>query len=242
MRLCVLISFLGLALYLSVSAQDKDFEKDVFPTEKGDLEITFVGHGTLLIKFDDMNIHIDPVGRYADYSKMPKADLILITHEHGDHLDDKAISDIVTKETHLILTQKCVDSLSGELGCFVLGNGETHRMDRDIIIEAVPAYNMNTPFHPKGVGNGYILSLGGKRVYIAGDTENTPEMKALEDIDIAFLPMNLPYTMSPEMAAEAALAFKPKVLYPYHYGSTDTSKLVELLQGSGIDVRIRKLR
>jgi L-ascorbate metabolism protein UlaG (beta-lactamase superfamily) len=115
-------------------------------------------------------------------------------------------------------------------------------------VEAVPAYNLvhkredGQPFHPKGAGNGYILTFGDIRVYIAGDTENTPEMKALKDIAIAFLPMNLPYTMTPEMVAEAAKAFRPRVLYPYHYGDTDTRKLVDLLKGeTGIEIRIRRM-
>ena len=118
----------------------------------------------------------------------------------------------------------------------------------DIVIEAVHAYNIvnmrspGQPFHPKGSGIGYILTIGGKRFYIAGDTENTPEMKALTDIEVAFLPMNLPYTMTPEMVADAARAFKPRILYPYHYGDTNTEELVELLKGSGIEVRIRGLK
>ena len=116
-------------------------------------------------------------------------------------------------------------------------------------IEAVPAYNIvheqsaGNPFHPKGRGNGYVITFSDKRVYIAGDTENTPEMKRLRDIDVAFLPMNLPYTMTPEMVADAAKAFKPKILYPYHYGQTDPNKLVDLLKNSkDIEVRIRKMR
>lgn len=126
-------------------------------------------------------------------------------------------------------------------------NGDT-RTVRGLKIEAVPAYNIvhmrsgNNPFHPKGVGNGYVITFGDTRVYVAGDTENTPEMKQLEDIDIAFLPMNLPYTMTPEMVADAAKALKPRILYPYHFGQTDTSKLVELLKDQkDIEVRIRKL-
>ena len=116
-------------------------------------------------------------------------------------------------------------------------------------VEAVPAYNLEhkrpdgKPFHPKGEGNGYVLTFGGKRVYVAGDTENIPEMEALRDIDIAFLPMNLPYTMTPEMVAAAARAFKPKVLYPYHYGDTDPQKLVDLLKDlPAVEVRVRDLR
>jgi L-ascorbate metabolism protein UlaG (beta-lactamase superfamily) len=116
-------------------------------------------------------------------------------------------------------------------------------------IEAVPAYNLvhkrdtGQPFHPKGVGNGYIITFGDKKVYVAGDTENTPEMKGLKGIDIAFLPMNLPYTMTPEMVADAAKAFKPKVLYPYHTGETDLSKLTQLMKGTdGVEVRVRKMK
>jgi len=129
-----------------------------------------------------------------------------------------------------------------------MANGDT-RTVLGLPIQAVPAYNIahkrpdGNPFHPKGSGNGYIVTFGDKRVYIAGDTENTPEMKALKAIDVAFLPMNLPYTMTPEMVADAARAFRPKILYPYHYGETDTSQLVTLLQGEkGIEVRIRRMR
>ncbi len=128
-----------------------------------------------------------------------------------------------------------------------MNNGDVKTV-MNIKVEAVPAYNIvnkrdnGQAFHPKGDGNGYVLTFGDKRVYIAGDTENTPEMKALKNIDVAFLPMNLPFTMTPEMVADAAKAFKPKVLYPYHYGETDTSKLVKLLQNSGIEVRIRSLK
>jgi L-ascorbate metabolism protein UlaG (beta-lactamase superfamily) len=125
-------------------------------------------------------------------------------------------------------------------------NGETQKV-AGITVEAVPAYNIvnkngDNPFHPKGAGNGYVLTFGDTRVYVAGDTENTPEMKALKNIKVAFLPMNLPYTMTPEMVADAAKAFKPAILYPYHYGNTDTAKLVELLKDEeGIEVRIRKM-
>ena len=128
-----------------------------------------------------------------------------------------------------------------------MANGDKTNI-KGIGIEAVPAYNIKherspgNPFHPKGNGNGYILDIGGKRIYVAGDTENIPEMKEFRDIDIAFLPMNLPYTMSPEMAADAALMIKPDILYPYHFGSTNTDELVELLKGTGIDVRIRELQ
>ena len=220
------------------------FEKDVIQTSAGELEITFLGHGTLMLAFDGKIIHVDPFGRVADYAKLPKADVVLITHEHGDHMDLGALANIRTGQTEVVLTETCAKQVEGGI---VMRNGDT-RTVKGVTIEAVPAYNMvhkrpnGQPFHPKGIGNGYILTFGDKRVYAAGDSENTPEMKALRDIDCAFLPMNLPYTMTPEMVADVAKAMQPKILYPYHYGDTDTSKLVALLKDQpGIEVRIRKL-
>jgi len=239
-----LASFVFIGFVLSATAQ-KSFEEDVIPTSEGDLKITFIGHGTLMLNFQGKIIHVDPVGRYANYKNLPKAHIILVTHEHGDHLDPNAIERIREENTDLVYTKKCKNSVKGGE---VMQNGDTTTV-QGIKIEAVPAYNIQhmrspgTPFHPKGDGNGYILTFGDKRIYIAGDTENTPEMKALKDIDVAFLPMNLPYTMSPEMVADAAKAFRPKILYPYHYGNTDTSKLVELLKDEeGIEVRIRNMK
>jgi len=221
------------------------FEKDVFETDRDTLELWFIGHGTLMFRYGDMFIHIDPVSREADYSEMPDADLIIITHEHGDHLDPGAIKEIFKYGTRIICNESSASAL---VDCTIMANGDKIELFADLSIEAVPAYNIKNerspgnPFHPKGNGNGYILGIGGKRIYVAGDTENIPEMKEFRDIDIAFLPMNLPYTMSPEMAADAALMIKPDILYPYHFGSTNTDELVELLKGTGIDVRIRELQ
>ncbi len=219
-------------------------EKDTIPTSAGDLVITFLGHGSLMFDFNGINISVDPFSRVADYAQLPKADLILITHEHHDHLDKNALSQVLTDDTDVVLTETCTSQLEGGI---VMHNGDTREV-RGIKIEAVPAYNLvhkrenGQPFHPKGSGNGYILTFGDVRVYIAADTENTPEMKALSDIDVAFLPMNLPYTMTPQMVADAARAFKPRILYPYHFGSTDTIELVELLRDQrDIEVRIRKM-
>jgi L-ascorbate metabolism protein UlaG (beta-lactamase superfamily) len=238
------IFFLAGTALASVSS---DYEEDIIPTSQGDLKITCIGHGTLMFAFNGRVIHIDPVSNYADYAKMPKADLVLVTHEHGDHLDDAAIQDLMKEGTAVICTEKCMKRIDFE-GTMVMNNGDSKTV-QGIKIEAVPAYNIkhmrseNTPFHPKGEGNGYILTFGDKRVYVAGDTENTPEMKALKNIDVAFLPMNVPYTMTPEMVADAARAFRPRVLYPYHYGNTDTSRLVELLKDHPeIEVRIRDLK
>jgi L-ascorbate metabolism protein UlaG (beta-lactamase superfamily) len=221
------------------------FETDTIKTSAGKLEITFIGHGTLMFSFDGKTIHVDPWTKLADYSKMPKAHIILITHHHRDHLDLKALEPIRTEQTTLVLTEICSSKVEGGL---VMRSGDVKTVG-GLSIEAVPAYNLvhmrspGVPYHPKGEGNGYVITFADKRVYVAGDTENTPEMKALEDIDIAFLPMNLPYTMSPEMVADAVRAFKPKVLYPYHFGQTDTSRLVNLLKDvNNVEVRIRKMK
>jgi len=243
-RLLVLASILVGIMAFTVAAQEK-FERDIVTTPAGNLEITFIGHGTLMFTFGGKVIHVDPWSNMADYAKLPKANIILLTHDHGDHLDLKALDTLRTEKTTVVLTETCAKRVKGGV---VMSNGDVKTI-QGLKIEAVPAYNIvhmssqGNPFHPKDIGNGYVITFGDKRVYVAGDTENVPEMKGLKEIDIAFLPMELPYTMTPEMAADAAKAFKPKVLYPYHYGKTDTSKIVDLLQDTiGIEVRIRKMQ
>lgn len=238
----IFITLITLINAFSIHAQ---FEKDTIKTSAGDLEITFIGHGTLMFTFDEQIIHADPFSKLADYSGLPKADIILITHHHGDHFDPKAIEKIKTENTTVIFTELCAENFKGGT---VMKNGDIKTIE-GIQIEAVPAYNLvhmrdnGEPFHVKGTCNGYVVTFGDKRVYIAGDTENVPEMKALKDIDIAFLPMNLPYTMTPEMVADAAKAFKPNILYPYHYGDTDISKIVDLMKDEKeVEVRIRKMK
>jgi L-ascorbate metabolism protein UlaG (beta-lactamase superfamily) len=221
------------------------FPTDSFPPAPLDLSITFVAHSTLWLTYGSTVIHVDPVSQFADYTSLPKADIVLVTHEHSDHLDPGAIDAIRKPTTTVIVTAKCAGKVPGAV---VLHNDESKSVS-GIRIEAVPAYNLvhmrapGSPYHPRGEGNGYVLSLGERRVYVAGDTENTREMKALKGIDIAFLPMNLPYTMTPEMVFDAAKSFRPKILYPYHFGDTDTTKIQALLAGeTGIDVRIRPMK
>ena len=240
----VLFALLTLGAAAAFASAAK-YDEDVIPTSKGDLKVTFIGHGTLMLAFGGKVIHIDPVGEFGDYAALPKADLILVTHEHGDHLDPAAIAKIRKPSTVIFLTAKCVGNVKDGV---VLKNGD-QRTWEDIVVRAVPAYNIvhmrapGSPFHPKGEGNGYVLSFGDKRIYVAGDTEDIPEMAALKGVDVAFLPMNLPYTMTPEMTAAAARMLAPKILYPYHYGNTDTAKLVDLLKGEKtIEVRIRNLK
>jgi len=240
----LLIGILFGALALAVAAQET-FEMDIIKTSAGKLEITFIGHGTLMFTFGGKVIHVDPWTRLADYTTLPKADVILLTHEHRDHLDLKALDIVRTEKTKLVLTSTCATQVEGGI---VMSNGDVKSIE-ELKIEAVPAYNIvhkrssGEPFHPRGRGNGYVITFGDQTVYLAGDTENIPEMRELKGIDIAFLPMNVPYTMTPEMAADAARSFKPKILYPYHYGDTDTSKLVDLLKDDKeIEVRIRRMK
>ncbi len=244
MLIFAIIFMLISTIAFSKDKEEKVMKEDIIKTSEGDLKITFVGHGTLIFSFGGKIIHVDPFSQLADYSKLPKADLILITHGHQDHLDRSAIDKIKTEKTHIVSNQDSYDKIKTGI---VMKNGDTKTV-LNLKIEAVPAYNIvnkrqgDIPFHPKGDGNGYIITFGDKRVYVAGDTENTPEMKRIKDIEVAFLPMNLPYTMTPEMVADAAKAFKPRILYPYHFGETDTSKLVDLLKNEkDINVRIRDM-
>jgi L-ascorbate metabolism protein UlaG (beta-lactamase superfamily) len=235
----------ALLLPLVAVAAPPAFEKDTIPTSAGPLQVTFVGHGTLVFEHGGKVIHVDPWTKLADYGALPKADLVLVTHAHQDHLDLAAIAAVRQPGTKIVVAPACEGKVEGAT---VLRNGEKATFE-GFPVEAVPAYNVvakrpdGTPFHPKGQGNGYVVTFGATRVYVAGDTEDTPEMKSLERIDVAFLPMNLPYTMTPETVADAVRAFHPKVLYPYHFGETDTARLVDLLKETkGTEVRIRKMK
>ncbi|HOO38777.1 MAG TPA: MBL fold metallo-hydrolase [Deltaproteobacteria bacterium] len=245
MKLFAFTLLVSTALCVYPAFAQELFETDILETSAGDLEITFIGHGTLMFEIGGKIIHIDPYGKLADYKTLPKADMIFLTHHHGDHLDMDALQQVRTDKTVVVLTQMCAVKVDGGI---IMKNGDTATIE-GIKIVAVPAYNLvhkrdnGQFFHPRGEGNGYILSFGDKQVYVAGDTENIPEMKALKQIDCAFLPMNLPYTMTPEMVADAARAFRPKVLYPYHYGDTDPYELTGLLEDTpDIEVRIRKMK
>jgi L-ascorbate metabolism protein UlaG (beta-lactamase superfamily) len=220
------------------------FERDTIKTSAGNLIITFVGHASLVFTFQDRNIYIDPVMQMADFSLFPKADAILVTHDHGDHFDPVAIEKLTKPETEIYLTQLCYDKLKkGKVchdGSFFIAAG--------IPGETIAAYNITRlrgnglPFHPKGEGNGYVLTFGQIKVYIAGDTELTPEMRKLKDIDIAFLPIGLPYTMEPGMAIDAAKLLKVKILYPYHFNNSDPETLVRSLISTSTVVRVRSLK
>ena len=208
------------------------------------INITLFKHASLAIEYDGLEIYVDPVTKVGntqiDYSSMPKADYILITHEHGDHLDPNAIAELSKPSTQIILNATSEKQIGkGE----IIGNNQSMDLKDGIKLESVPAYN-TTPgrekFHPKGNGNGYILNIDGERIYIAGDTEDIPEMGAIKNIDLAFLPVNQPYTMTIDQAEKAALTIKPKILIPYHFSNTPIEQLKQRLDkdNSGIDVKI----
>ena len=223
-------------------------QTDVFETPDGKtVAFTCIKHASIRIRYDGLDIHVDPVGAKCepatDYAAFPGADLVLVTHEHFDHFDPDAIRALgVTGGASLFANPAVRDRLGFGTA---LANGDRAQVRENVSIEAVPAYN-TTPgretFHPKGRDNGYILTLGGFRVYIAGDTEDIPEMADVTDIDVAFLPVNQPYTMTPEQAAKAARTIRPKVLFPYHFSQTPIRQVANLLAGCGIDVRIRDYR
>ncbi len=245
-KLALIMGMTGMlcAMGLPLAMAAAEFETDEIETSTGELKITFIGHASLIFDFGGKSIYVDPDSHLTDFSVLPKADMVLFTHEHRDHCDSAALQAIRTDKTVIVSNEGCAKIAQGAI---VMRNGDARTVE-GLRIAAVPAYNLvhmrseGAPFHPKGVGNGYVVTFGDKKVYVAGDTENIPEMKNLKDIDIAFLPMNLPYTMTPEMTADAALSFKPKVLYPYHFGDTDVSRIVQLLEGSGIEVRLRRMK
>lgn len=207
--------------------------------------ITLIKHGTLALRYKAQTFHVDPVGGYGkptDYAmEFPKADYILVTHEHGDHFDREAIAALTDADhTSLITNARCAEMLGYGT---VMSNGDQLRLPSDVLLEAVPAYNYTdgrTQFHPKGRDNGFVLTLDGLRIYIAGDTEDIPEMASLKDIDIAFLPVNQPYTMTVDQCVRAATVICPKVLIPYHFSQTNLSELPEKLPA--IDVRLREMQ
>ena len=237
-----IILYFLLALFLAASVFAADFERDIIKTSGGELTVTFIGHGSLMLEYGDRVIHVDPWSALADYSALPRADLILLTHHHIDHLDSLALRLIRKQDTAILGTYDCSRLFPGVT---VLRNGDSTEA-LGIPIEAVPAYNLIRPargqVHPRGQSNGYILTFGNTRVYLAAETENIPELSRVHAIDYAFVAMDGVFNMTPEAAAEAVKVFRPTVAYPIHYGVADLSKFVDALKGSGIEVRIRKMQ
>lgn len=231
---------LCLLLPLTVMAAQK---QDVFTTPTGKtVTINHIKHASVHIQYDGMNIYVDPVTNLepkTDFTLMPKADIVLVTHEHMDHYDKGAIGSLTTATT-TVYANKAVNGMLNQ--GLAMSNGDSVSYNAHIRIWAVPAYNTTAgreKFHPKGRDNGYIISFDGLRIYFAGDTEDIPEMALLKDIDVAFLPCNQPFTMTVDQLVSAANTVKPKVLFPYHFGETPINQVPAKLAGTGIDVRIR---
>jgi L-ascorbate metabolism protein UlaG (beta-lactamase superfamily) len=241
-------SALGIVTSLSIACAATTMGQrpaaDTVPASGGDITIAPITHGTVHVVYGPHAILVDPTtlagydgtGRLTvNYDGLPAPTLVLVTDVHGDHLDPQAIATLKSSAAKVLVPAAAQSSVEGSIA---IANGETRTID-GITVQAVPMYNLQRGYHEKGRGNGYVVTLGGKRLYFAGDTECTPEMKALENIDIAFLPMNLPYTMTPQEAADCAKAFKPKIAYPYHYRGQDVREFEAALKGTTIEVRLR---
>ena len=217
---------------------------DSVATEDGVLKILPINHATLALQWKDRTICVDPVGGAKAFQGLSKPDLIVLTDIHGDHLSKETLAELAGPDTKLIAPPAVAEQLPPDLRnrATVVTNGQNEEL-WGIKIEAIPMYNL-TPerlkFHTKGRGNGYVLTFGGKRIYVSGDTEDIPEMLALKNIDVAFICMNLPYTMTVEQAARAVRAFKPRVVYPYHCRGSDLNKFKELVgTDAGVEVLLR---
>jgi L-ascorbate metabolism protein UlaG (beta-lactamase superfamily) len=227
-----------------VQAAEPSLTGDRVPTKDGDLVIHPINHATLALGWKNLTVYVDPVGGAARFGGLPKPDLVIITHIHGDHFDADTLKAVAAGKTPLVVPAAVAEKLPAEFRsrATILTNGESKSL-LGIAIEAVPMYNTTADrmkYHPKGQGNGYVLTLADKRVYLSGDTEDIPEMRALKNIDVAFLCMNLPYTMTPEQAAGAVREFRPKVAYPYHCRGSDLEKFKKIVGDDvGVEVRLR---
>lgn len=237
---------LGLLFLTSHSYAQLDSSADSYKTEMGDLTIYPINHGTVAFTFDDKTIFVDPYGGAEKFEFFKAPDIILITDIHGDHLNQQTLDQLDISNTTFIVPQAVADRLEGveKSQILVLNNGETTD-EVGFQVTAIPMYNLpdnENSRHRKGRGNGYVINFGGKHVYLSGDTEDIPEMRALENIDIAFVCMNLPYTMDIYQAASAVLEFKPAILYPYHHRGQDINRFKEIVTeaDSGINVVLKQ--
>jgi L-ascorbate metabolism protein UlaG (beta-lactamase superfamily) len=243
MKFKILFALLLSLKMLSVQAQR--ISADHENLKDGELTIQPIMHATMVLSYKNKNIYIDPTGGADAFKGLGAPDVIIITDIHGDHMDPKTIEAINTTQAVIVVPQAVADKLpaTDKQNLVVLPNGGK-TMQMGISITAIPMYNLPespTAFHTKGRGNGYVLAIGGKNIYISGDTADIPEMRALQNIDIAFVCMNLPYTMDVNAAAQGVLAFKPKVVYPYHYRGQDVNVFKSLVNAGdkNIDVRLR---
>lgn len=240
--------FLTVLLILTISSVGTAISKNSIPgdriaTERGDLTIHPIKHATFIMQWNSIIIYVDPVGGAEAFKNLPSPDIVLLTDIHRDHLNTDTLKAVMTSGTQIVMPAAASKPImSFEQKKIVMANGEKTEV-MGITVEAMPMYNMTEKrmkFHPKGRGNGYLLSMGGKRIYLAGDTEDIPEMRNLKGIDVAFICMNLPYTMTEKQAADAVTEFRPKIVYPYHYRGSDVKLFKQLVsKDSQIEVRLR---
>ena len=245
--IALFVSLLSLSMHLRATTSNR--QADVIPTSRGELRITPIYHGSVMLEFGGKVIHVDPWSQ-GDFTGLPPADLIVITHTHQDHLDRAMVDKLKKPETIIVGPPAVTDTLNCAPACGIVEpiSDSEQRTVMGIGFEGVPMYNLvfgsgpGKPYHHKGIGSGYILNFGDTRLYFSGDTECTPEMKALKNISIAFLAMNPPRTETTLEAAECVKAFKPKIVYPYHYRGSKLEEFSDALKNTpGVEVRIRKL-
>ncbi len=240
-----LVGFTVLCVALqTICAAEPSLEGDRIATKDGDLMVHPINHATLALGWKGLVIYVDPVGGGQRFAGLPRPGLIVLTDIHGDHLNAETLKAVSTDKTLLVAPPAVAEQLTADLRSrtTILTNGETKSL-LGVVFEAIPMYN-TTPerakYHPKGRGNGYVMTLADKRVYLSGDTEDIPEMRALKDIDVAFVCMNLPYTMTPEQAADAVRQLRPKLVYPCHSRGSNLEKFKQLVGADlGIEVRLR---
>ena len=233
---------LGVTTIMPFYARAQDVEGDNYETDNGAITIHPVSHASFVMTAPGMVVYNDPVGGAAAYEGLPPPDLILITHEHGDHYEPETLSALIGAETQLVTNPAVYDMLPEELKAkaTAIANGESTTVG-EVSIDAIPAHNTTEDrlkYHPEGRDNGYVLTIDGRRVYIAGDTEDIPEMRALSDIYIAFVPMNLPYTMDVDQASSAVAEFAPAFVYPYHYKGSDTEAFAAKVAEADVPTKV----
>lgn len=235
------IAGLGATTFMPFTARAQG-KGDSYKTDGGEILISPVSHASFVMSVPGLVIYNDPVGGKAPYEGQPAAGLVLITHEHQDHFDPETLAALVGDDTRLLVNPAVLEKLPADLKAkaSAIGNGANTTVG-SIAIEAIPAYNTTEDrkkYHPQGRDNGYVLTIGGSRVYIAGDTEDIPEMRALKEIDIAFVPMNLPFTMDVHQASSAVAEFKPAVVYPYHYKGSDPQAFASKVTEAAPDTKV----
>ena len=233
---------IGATTIMPYAARAQQGGGDSYEVEGGEIVIFPIDHASFVMTVPGMVIYVDPVGGASAYEGHPAPDLILITHEHGDHYDVETLAALAGEQTQLVTNPAVFDMLPEDLKARAtsIGNGESTGVG-DLGIEAIPAYNTTEgrlQYHPRGRDNGYVLTVGGRRVYIAGDTEDIPEMRALSDIHIAFVPLNLPFTMYVDQASSAVAEFKPDFVYPYHYRDSDPEAFAARVAEAGVETQV----